>query len=63
VLSRSCESALRAFPAPPLVDERSNGCKNARMVEQSIWMQKVSADPGHSHWSGSDFIVTLLRPA
>lgn len=20
------------------------------MVEQSIWMQKVSADPGHSHW-------------
>jgi SAM-dependent methyltransferase len=22
----------------------------ARMVEQSIWMQKVTADPGHSHW-------------
>lgn len=20
------------------------------MVEQSIWMQKVAADPGHSHW-------------
>jgi SAM-dependent methyltransferase len=20
------------------------------MVEQSIWMQKVEADPGHSHW-------------
>ncbi|MGV0797363.1 SAM-dependent methyltransferase, partial [Mycolicibacterium elephantis] len=20
------------------------------MVEQSIWMQKVTADPGHSHW-------------
>jgi 2-polyprenyl-3-methyl-5-hydroxy-6-metoxy-1,4-benzoquinol methylase len=20
------------------------------MVEQSIWMQKVKADPGHSHW-------------
>jgi SAM-dependent methyltransferase len=20
------------------------------MVEQSIWMQKVNADPGHSHW-------------
>jgi SAM-dependent methyltransferase len=20
------------------------------MVEQSIWMQKVDADPGHSHW-------------
>jgi SAM-dependent methyltransferase len=25
-------------------------CNNARMVEQSIWMQKVKADPGHSHW-------------
>jgi 2-polyprenyl-3-methyl-5-hydroxy-6-metoxy-1,4-benzoquinol methylase len=22
----------------------------AGMVEQSIWMQKVTADPGHSHW-------------
>src|SRR5512142_2393714 len=20
------------------------------MAEQSIWMQKVAADPGHSHW-------------
>ncbi len=25
-------------------------CDNAGMVEQSIWMQKVEADPGHSHW-------------
>jgi len=25
-------------------------CDNGRMVEQSIWMQKVAADPGHSHW-------------
>ncbi len=23
---------------------------NAHMVEQSIWMQKVAADPGHSDW-------------
>jgi SAM-dependent methyltransferase len=27
-----------------------SGCDNARVVEQSIWMQKVKADPGHSHW-------------
>jgi SAM-dependent methyltransferase len=25
-------------------------CNNAGMVEQSIWMQKVKADPGHSRW-------------
>ena len=25
-------------------------CENAQMVEQSIWMQKVTADPGHSQW-------------
>jgi len=25
-------------------------CDNAGMVEQSIWMQQVAADPGHSHW-------------
>ena len=25
-------------------------CDNADMVEQSIWMQKVAADPGHSRW-------------
>jgi SAM-dependent methyltransferase len=26
------------------------GCENGRMVEQSIWMQKVTADPNHSQW-------------
>lgn len=25
-------------------------CDNAGMVEQSIWMRQVTADPGHSHW-------------
>lgn len=25
-------------------------CNNAAMVEQSLWMQKVAADPGHSQW-------------
>lgn len=25
-------------------------CDNAPMVEQSLWMQKVAADPGHSQW-------------
>lgn len=25
-------------------------CDNGGMVEQSIWMQKVAADPGHSQW-------------
>lgn len=25
-------------------------CHNGHMVEQSIWMQKVAADPGHSQW-------------
>ena len=25
-------------------------CNNARMAEQSIWMQKVAANRGHSHW-------------
>jgi SAM-dependent methyltransferase len=33
-----------------LVMNVRTGCKNARMVEQSIWTQKVMADPGHSHW-------------
>lgn len=36
------------------IGERFNvpvaSCDNAGMVEQSIWMQKVEADPGHSHW-------------
>jgi SAM-dependent methyltransferase len=27
-----------------------SSCNNSGMVEQSIWMQKVAADPGHSHW-------------
>lgn len=27
-----------------------SSCKNGGMVEQSLWMQKVAADPGHSHW-------------
>jgi SAM-dependent methyltransferase len=25
-------------------------CDNAWVAEQSIWMRKVAADPGHSHW-------------
>lgn len=25
-------------------------CDNGCMVEQSLWMQKVAADPHHSHW-------------
>ncbi len=25
-------------------------CDNGGVVEQSIWMQKVAADPGHSQW-------------
>jgi SAM-dependent methyltransferase len=25
-------------------------CDNVRMVERSIWMHKVAADPGHSRW-------------
>lgn len=25
-------------------------CQNGLMVEQSLWMQKVAADPGHSQW-------------
>jgi SAM-dependent methyltransferase len=25
-------------------------CDNVGMVEQSLWMQKVAADPGHSQW-------------
>lgn len=25
-------------------------CDNERMVEQSLWMQKVAADPDHSQW-------------
>ncbi|GAS96850.1 type 12 methyltransferase [Mycolicibacterium canariasense] len=25
-------------------------CHNGLMVEQSFWMQKVAADPGHSQW-------------
>lgn len=36
------------------IGERFNvpvaSCDNAGMVEQSMWMQKVEADPGHSHW-------------
>lgn len=36
------------------IGERFNvpvaSCDNAGMVEQSMWMQKVEADPGHSDW-------------
>jgi hypothetical protein len=51
---------------PPMPARLSPLATIARMVEQSIWMQKVTADPGHSHWyverfrDDSDFLVEIL---
>lgn len=33
-----------------LICDATSACDNGCMVEQSLWMQKVAANPNHSHW-------------